>query len=193
MSVSTALCWGCFGDYSLSKGDLMKPIKCCLFAVGISFLLLGCPPPPIGCLDFQEMTNYPMELAGPTFSFGLLDFTNPTRRDGSPEVLSIEDRVEDHDGKAELNIPYSYESDGYKPLIVDFSKHYKHGVSRISVELRHFYGAEIFALDSADQIIASATCNGENVRRELILEATGIMKVKFHAVETLVYKICWTR
>lgn len=157
-------------------------------------ILSRCSVPDSGCVDFQAQSNFPQEFAGPTFEFSPLLFYNPLDRNGNPVTITLEDRGEDHDGKPELNIPYSSESGEHRPLIVEFPEQsFKSGIKWVSVELRHFNGAEIIALDPEGNEIVSARLPEENVRRELVLEAAKIRKIKFHAVETLVYKICWRK
>lgn len=150
--------------------------------------------PTPNCLDFQALTPFPQTFPGPTFTLAPLDFTNPRNPAGVPMSIELTDRPEDWDGKPELNVGFSGDGGGYQPLFAEFpSTAFPNGVRDVSVELRHFAGATVLALDAAGAVVSTATQPTQNVRAPLSLPGSGISRLQFNTVETLLYKICWTR
>jgi len=174
----------------------MKYTALVFLLAGLPQLFFCCPNEEMECVDIQEETLFPVDYPGPYFEFSPLLFHNPLDANGDPVMLTLEDRGEDLDGLPELNIPFSYESayesGSYAALSVEFPEAiFENGVRWVSVELRHFNSAKIIAIDIGGNEVATATLPGENIRRELTLESENIRTIKFHAVETLIYKICW--
>ena len=161
-------------------------------------LLLSCSMPLLfayGCssrvVDFQSITTFPQTFEGLTFELLPLVFTNP-KAGGTPLPITLEDRVEDKDGKPELNIGYSNDEGTYEPLFVDFPEaSFPSGVKFAFVELRHFHSAEILALDNIGKVIATAAQQDQDMRVTLALGGNGIRRLQFTTIETLVYKISW--
>lgn len=155
------------------------------------------PEPTRTCLDFQIISSFPQTFPGPTFTVtsvpgNSLVFTNPKDPGGNPIAITLEDRVEDQDGKPELNVGFSKDTDGYQPLFVEFPlTGYPNGVKDVEVELMHFASATILALDSGGNVISTATQPVQNTRTVLSLPGQNIRRLQFNMIETLVYKICW--
>lgn len=155
------------------------------------------PEPRHTCLDFQTITNFPQSFPGPTFTVSSvpnnsLIFINPKDPSGNSMPITLEDRVEDQDGKPELSVGFSRDTGGYQPLFVEFpAASFPDGVKDVTVELMHFASATILALDSSGKVINSATEPTQKNRTVLTLTGQNIRRLQFNVVETLVYKICW--
>ncbi len=167
----------------------------------LALMLVACPKPkpkPIHtCLDFQAITTFPQNFPGPSFTVTTvppnpLVFTNPRDPSGASMQITVEDRVEDRDGKPELNVGFSRDTGGYQPLYVEFPPaSFPNGVKDVEVELMHFASATILALDSGGGVINTATQPTQKTRAVLSLPGKNIRKLQFNTTETLVYKICW--
>ena len=150
------------------------------------------------CLDFQTITPFPQTFPGPTFTVTTtpsnpLLFTNPIDPSGAIMPINLEDRVEDQDGKPELNVGFSRDTGGYRPMFVEFpAASFPNGVKDVTVELQHFASATILALDNSGGVINTVTQPAQGTRAALTLSGPKIRKLQFNTVETLVYKICWT-
>jgi hypothetical protein len=151
------------------------------------------PPTPLPasmCLNLQTLP--PQQFPGPTFSLGGLTFTNPRDQNGQPEPLELVDRPEDRDGKPELNVGFSQDQGGFRPLFVDFpAATFPNGVTEASVELQHFARATILALDNAGKVLDTVPQPNSKTRAFLTLHGPGIHRLQLNIVETLVYSICW--
>ncbi|NUO81491.1 hypothetical protein HUU05_15550 [candidate division KSB1 bacterium] len=169
-----------------------------------ALLLVACPKPnpkpnPVrACLDFQAIATFPQTFAGPTFTVtttppNSLIFTNPIDPSGAIMPITLEDRVEDLDGKPELNVGFSRDTGGYRPMFVEFpAANFPNGVKDVTVELQHFASATMLALDNSGGVINTVTQPAQKTRVVLSLPGPKIRKLQFNVVETLVYKICWT-
>jgi hypothetical protein len=149
-------------------------------------------PPALSCLDIQALTPFPQTFPGPMFSLAPLDFTNPIDPSGMSLSIDLTDRPEDLDGKPELSVGFSSDVGGYQPLFAEFpSTTFPTGVKDVTVELMHFNSATVLALDNGGAVVGTATQPTQNMRASLLLTGSGIRKLQFNVVETLLYKICW--
>jgi hypothetical protein len=147
------------------------------------------PPPPAGatCSDFQVGIPFPQTFPGPTFTLGGLAFTNPTSG-GVPVAMQFVDRTEDRDGRPELFIGSSLSGAGRTPLLLTFTP----DPTTVWIDLMHFNRATVMGVDAAGAVVASATQPTQRLRAFLVLTSPRrIHTVRFEAVETLLYRVCW--
>ena len=148
------------------------------------------PPSDSTCLDFQTLTPFPQTFAAPAFTIRPLHFINPTHN-GVVSALTLEDRVEDQDGRPELNIAISRNTGTFQPLTVEFPRaDFPNGVKAAYVTLRHSYEAVVTAKDAGGGVVATASLP-QLTRGTLVLQGRGITTLEFKASETLLYDICW--
>ena len=152
---------------------------------------LAAPAPALSCLDIQALMPFPQTFPGPTFALAPLDFTNPMDPLGVPAPIELMDQ--DLDGKPELLVGNSLDVGGFQPLFAEFpSLSFPTGVKDVSVELMHSASATVLALDSGGAVVSTATQPTQHVRATILLKGSGIRRLQFNVVETLLYKICWT-
>jgi hypothetical protein len=164
--------------------------------IAVLLLLCSCwpsverPPPDSTCVDFQALTSFPQTFAGPAFTIRPLHFINPTHN-GVVSPLTLEDRVEDQDGRPELNVAISRNTATFQPLIVEFPRaDFPGGVKVAYVTLRHSYEAVVTAKNAGGGVVATAS-QPQLTRGTLVLQGRGITRLEFKASETLLYEICW--
>lgn len=169
---------------------LIPPTAAVLLLLGSCGPGLERPPPDSTCLDFQALTAFPQTFAAPAFTIRPLHFTNPTHN-GAVSALTLEDRVEDQDGRPELNIAISRNTGTFQPLIVEFPRaDFPDGVKAAYVTLRHSYEAVVTAKNAGGGVVATASLP-QLTRTTLVLKGPGITRLEFQASETLLYNICW--
>lgn len=149
------------------------------------------PAPPGTCSDFQ-LLPFPQTFPGPTFTLGGLSFINPTSS-GAPMTMQFVDRTEDRDFRPELNVAYSLTTPTTTPLLLRLTgPMFPNAPTTVWIDLMHFNRATVIGLDASNTIVASATQPNQKVRAFLTLSSQlGIRTVRFEAVETLLYRVCW--
>lgn len=167
-------------------------MKRLMFVIPLFFALTALasvpPPPPPGatCSDFQILP-FPQTFPGPNFVLGGLTFTNPTSS-GAPVTMQLVDRTEDHDFRPELYVGYSLSGPTTTPLYLKFAT----PPMSVWVDLEHFDRATVVALDPTGVVVGSATQPTQKTRTFLSLfSQRRIALVRFEAVETLLYRVCW--
>ena len=144
------------------------------------------PPPGATCSDFQ-LLPFPQTFPGPNFVLGGLTFTSPTSS-GAPVTMQFVDRPEDFDGRPELNVAYSISGPTTTPLYLKLPW----APQNVWVDLMHFNRATVVGIDPTFAIVSVATQPTQKVRAFLPLSSQrGIAYVRFEAVETLLYRVCW--